>query len=183
MSHDDQLKDPLYRNWVKAGLGIKYLHEGIASYVDIQVKTLHNDFLSDIRNNLGNQSGSCSSCKLENVLPCATFGLCSGKPCRFHRLHRYTPCPNKVCDKLYKKIKTMHRDEKPSWKNTDPTKWCTDHWEIGKCFMAETGYYDKQSAVDTDCTGLLSVIVNCLYMAKTCDVYIDPPNDIVCKVG
>lgn len=58
----------------------------------------------------------------------------------------------------------------------DPLKrWCTMHWEMTKCFMP-TGYGDKLSAAETDCSGLLYVIMNCQYVQNYMDRYIATPN-------
>ncbi|XP_045194456.2 uncharacterized protein LOC123550081 [Mercenaria mercenaria] len=44
--------------------------------------------------------------------------------------------------------------------NTDTQKWCTDPWEIAKCFINAPGYSDKSKAADIDTPGLLHLFIN-----------------------
>ena len=59
-----------------------------------------------------------------------------------------------------------HRDCKPKWHQSDPTKWSDTncgYWEIAKLFMAGLGA-SKAAVVDantTDCTGLMNLISLC----------------------
>ncbi|XP_060583723.1 uncharacterized protein LOC132739908 [Ruditapes philippinarum] len=53
-----------------------------------------------------------------------------------------------------------HRYYGPSYKNSDATQWCSNFWEIAKCFMPPDGYKEKASATETDFNGIISVILN-----------------------
>ena len=169
--------DPLdnNRNWVRAAMGLKYLKEGLESFVEDEIVNLQTTFLQDIRSSHGlSQTATCNQCTLKQIL--------AGK------------CPNKLCDKIAVKIVDQHRYtpiapngfaknyNAPCWKNTDVTKWCSSPWEIAKCFMAN-GYSGKMSAKETDCTGILSVLINCLSLQNTLTTRINPPNDIISKVS
>ena len=75
---------------------------------------------------------------------------------------------------------------RPSWSNTDATKWCESHWEIAKCFLYGGGYADKMSASETDCKGLLSIVTNNMFVQKSVDTPIDkiePKTDVFSKVN
>jgi hypothetical protein len=48
----------------------------------------------------------------------------------------------------------------PCWQNTDIQKWCSEPWEVAKCFINAPGYADKRNATDIDISGLLHVFIN-----------------------
>ncbi|XP_052806296.1 uncharacterized protein LOC128235525 [Mya arenaria] len=107
---------------------------------------------------------TCSLCLTEHVLPCPTRGLCSHpRNCKYHntpfKIHR--PCPSQICDDFRDKIRAVHRYSGPSWKNTKADQWCTNHWQIAKCFMPPDGYHDVTSYDETDFNGIISVMINC----------------------
>ena len=169
--------DPLdnNRNWVRAAMGLKYLKEGLESFVENEIVKLQTSFLQDIRSTHGlPMTATCNQCTLNQIL--------SGK------------CPNKLCDKIAVKIVAQHRftqkdqngraknKNAPCWKNTDVKKWCSSPWEIAKCFMAN-GYSRIMSVKETDCTAILSVLINCLSLQNTLTTRINPPKDIISKVS
>ncbi|XP_060598746.1 uncharacterized protein LOC132752440 [Ruditapes philippinarum] len=67
-------------------------------------------------------------------------------------------------------------------KNTDALQWVTDPWSICKCFINAPGYEQKQSAGETDCTGLLHLMINNQYFHSHigCDVTVT--NNLFTKV-
>lgn len=191
-SHNDQVTDPLYWNWVKGGLGLKYLNEGLESFVDDTLKDVQAGFLDDIRRNTpGLQDVECTECTTANVLPCPTPGMCNlrkrGGICTYHDktdpLKTSRSCPNLICDTIFDKIHHQHRFKSPSWKNTNAQNWCTNHYEIGKCFLPKSGYENKTVITETDSSGLLNMSINCLPIQNRLDVQITPPNDILSKVS
>lgn len=54
----------------------------------------------------------------------------------------------------------------PSWKNTECKNWCTNPWELAKCYMSTTGYKDVQSADTTDFNGIIGALYNCTWMQR-----------------
>lgn len=54
-------------------------------------------------------------------------------------------------------VQPIHRFSSPSWKNTDSRQWCTDIWQLARCFMPSDGYKNKDSAENTDFKGLINV--------------------------
>ena len=189
--HADQITDPLYWNWVKGGLGLHYLKEGLESFVDDTVKNVQGGFFNDIRRNTpGLHEIKCTGCTTANVLPCPTPGMCNlrrrGGICTYHdkttSLKTSRPCPNSICDKVRLKISHQHRYSNPSWQNTNAQSWGTNHYEIGKCFLPKFGYEDKTATSETDCSGILNIAINCLPVQNRLDVQINPPNDILSKV-
>ena len=67
-------------------------------------------------------------------------------------------CQNSVCSTLANQIICQHRTKKPNWKNSDPSLWTSNPWEVAKCFLPP-GYSYTTTAKDTDATGLLNIII------------------------
>ncbi|XP_060561205.1 uncharacterized protein LOC132720976 [Ruditapes philippinarum] len=161
------LSKPKFLNWVKAALAVLFAKEEIGPVVVDEIVQFQQKCLQDISISNGLSAGStCSNCNTENIVVCPTNKICNvnrGK-CGYHRnratqFHSYG-CPNKICHNMRSEIKNAHRFYGPSFKNTDATQWCSNPWEIAKCFMPPDGYKDVMSAEDTDFNGIVSVIVN-----------------------
>ncbi|XP_053382016.1 uncharacterized protein LOC128549404 [Mercenaria mercenaria] len=156
-----------FKNWIKAGLGVLLTKEGIEPFVYDEIEQFQQKCLSDICNNNGLPAGTtCSSCCTENVVVCPTNRICNARRgnCNFHRnsATQYLPsgCPNKICHNFKNEIQHAHRYYGPSYKNTDATQWCSNPWEVAKCFMPPDGYKDATKSADTDFNGIISVILN-----------------------
>ncbi|XP_060566622.1 uncharacterized protein LOC132725500 [Ruditapes philippinarum] len=166
-SYSPKLSDKKYNNWVKAQLAALFTKEGLEPFVCHEVQEFQLKCLDDICYNNGLISGTlCSNCCTENVIKCPTNRICNvgrGK-CSYHRnaATRYNPagCPNKICHNFTTEIQNAHRYAGPSYKNTDATQWCSNFWEVAKCFMPPDGFKDKASATETDFNGIISVILN-----------------------
>jgi hypothetical protein len=164
---DPTLSKPKFLNWVKAALAVLFTKEEIEPVVCDEIVQFQQKCLRDISISNGLSARStCSSCNTENIVVCPTNRICNvnrGK-CGYHRNFstKFHPsgCPNKICHNMRSEIQKAHRFYGPSFKNTDATQWCSNPWEIAKCFMPPDGYKDVMSAVDTDFNGIISVIVN-----------------------
>ncbi|XP_053387185.1 uncharacterized protein LOC128550984 [Mercenaria mercenaria] len=165
--HSLKLSESKFKNWIKAGLSVLFTKEGIEPFVNHEIQQFQQKCLSDICNNNGLPVGTtCSSCCTENVVACPTNRKCNegrGK-CNFHRHSaiKFQPsgCPNKICDNFKKEIQNAHRFCGPSFINTTATQWCSNPWEVAKCFMSPDGYKDVTSAAETNFHGISSVIIN-----------------------
>ncbi|XP_060556117.1 uncharacterized protein LOC132716801, partial [Ruditapes philippinarum] len=166
-SYSPKLSEKKYNNWVKAQLALLFTKDGLEPFVCHEVQEFQLKCLDDIWYSNGLMSGTlCSNCCTENVIKCPTNKICNvgrGK-CSYHRnaVTKYKPagCPNKICHNFATEIQNAHRYYGPSYKNTDATQWCTNFWEVVKCFMPPDGYKDKASATETDFNGIISVILN-----------------------
>ena len=158
MAFEESINDPLYKNWIKAGLAFKFGKQALQTYVENEIQQFRERILDKCA------ARFCDSCTIENIIPCWTLYVCRGprSHCTYHdvtdlrKLSR--PCPNGVCDQLYKEIVAEHR-LKPIWENTDTTQWCQNAWTIAQCFMPKE-YQHCKSFEDTDFTGILSVVTN-----------------------
>ena len=156
------LNDPLCKNWVKACLSLKYGRDLLSDFLHKSIEKFKFETLR------GNPVKSCDKCSKLNVIPCPTNSFCSfdnkgncekHDPSDVSKTHR--PCPNGVCDKLFQAIKDQNAlgGKGPSWNQSDPQEWCSNVWEIAKCFMP-VGYEDKHDISDYDFSGIMSLIIN-----------------------
>ncbi|XP_053402213.1 uncharacterized protein LOC123548696 [Mercenaria mercenaria] len=168
MNHQGELEKNKYRNWVRGGLAYKYLKEGLEGFADDVVDQEHTRILSAISQTPGL---TCNQCCLRNLRPihkCERDPVTGGNKCYWGQSNcnclypKKRPCHFKVCDRILEDILKCHGSTPPTpnWKNTDTQKWCTDPWEIAKCFINAPGYSDKTKAADIDTPGLLHVFIN-----------------------
>ncbi|XP_060605547.1 uncharacterized protein LOC132758048 [Ruditapes philippinarum] len=190
MAHETHLKKNKYRQWVKAGLGLGYLKEGLAPFCDGIGRQQHNYIINQIQQTKTPQPNvPCGVCQITTLQPDhvrVSKGICPLKQdkCNCCFPNNKKPCPNNVCGAIYDSIIQNHASIPPApfWKNSDVQQWSTDPWSISKCFINAPGYKDKPSAVDTDCTGLLHVIINNTYFHSHIGCNITGPNNLFSKV-
>ncbi|XP_053378649.1 uncharacterized protein LOC128548219 [Mercenaria mercenaria] len=170
--------DKKYQNWMKAHLAVKITKEGIEPFVYDEIEQFQQKCLTDICKNNGLPVGTtCSSCCTENVVVCPTNRICNAGRgrCNFHRnsatQYRPSGCPNKICHNFKNEIQRAHRFYGAAYKNTDATQWCSNTWEVAKCFMPPDGYKNSTSATETDFNGIIAVLMN--YRAFQSKVHAD----------
>ncbi|XP_045216963.2 uncharacterized protein LOC123566709 [Mercenaria mercenaria] len=170
MAHQLQLEKKKYRQWVKAGLGLGYLKEGLAPFCDDVAKQQHKDILDNIKQTKNLSTVTCGQCTLRTLKP--DHVKTGNKQCPLGQANcnccytsGKTVCPNNVCGAIYDNILTNHASTPPApnWKNTLTQQWIGDPWSIAKSFINAPGYDRKTSAAEIDCTGLLHVIINNKY--------------------
>ncbi|XP_060578263.1 uncharacterized protein LOC132735339 [Ruditapes philippinarum] len=190
MAHEIHLKNNKYRQWVKAGLGLGYLKEGLAPFCDDIGRQQHNDIINKIQQTKTPQPNvPCGTCQITTLQPDhvrVSKGICplNQDKCNCCFPNNKRPCPNNVCGAIYDSIIQYHASipPVPFWKNSDVQQWSTEPWEVCKCFINAPGYKDKTSAVDTDCTGLLHVIINNNYFHSHIGCNVAGPNNLFSKV-
>ncbi|XP_045185133.2 uncharacterized protein LOC123543126 [Mercenaria mercenaria] len=177
----DQLKEHINkkqnRNWVRAALSLRYFKQGFETFIDKQIKCHHDDLLKRLQGEKGVSCLQCGECRADNLLPDhSPQKKCIQKfrnHCFCSKAIFRRPCPNKTCSLLYDYIVKAHSTNDPLWKNTKPSNWLTNYWDLGKCFLSSPGYVDKQSAAETDATGLLSIAINDTYIQDRMDTDIE----------
>ncbi|XP_052806426.1 uncharacterized protein LOC128235661 [Mya arenaria] len=164
-SYKDILKEKDNQNWLKGSLALRITKAGLRGLVEGDSRRIQQNIYSSVlQARLLAAGTTCSLCLTEHVLPCPTKGLCSHpRNCKYHispiKIHR--PCPSQICDDFRDEICAVHRYSGPSWKNTKANQWCTNHWQVAKCFMPPDGYDDVTSYDETDFNGIISVMINC----------------------
>ncbi|XP_060580016.1 uncharacterized protein LOC132736818 [Ruditapes philippinarum] len=190
MAHEIHIKNNKYRQWVKAGLGLGYLKEGLAPFCDGIGRQQHKDIINQIQQTKTPQPNiTCGACQITTLQPDhvrVSKGICPLKQdkCNCCFPNNKGPCPNNICGAIYDSIIQYHASIPPApfWKNSDVQQWSTDPWSVIKCFINVPGYKDKTSAVDTDCIGLLHVIINNKYFHSHIGCNVTGPNNLFSKV-
>lgn len=150
-----KLVDKDFQNWLKANLALNITRDGITDTVKREINTFHGHALKDVLSTEQFCNNDfCTECTTENVLPCPTRGICVLKTgqCSFHNSPNkcFRPCPKSICDRLRDGIRKCHRFNFPSWKNTNSSQWCTNPWEMAKCYLPPDGYLLASTIADTD---------------------------------
>ncbi|KAK3598990.1 hypothetical protein CHS0354_024666 [Potamilus streckersoni] len=130
---EQRLKDPCYKNWLKAGMCFYRVKDGLETFVESESKMLHQYILT-----------RCTPC-----VQCTQDGL----ECKNNK---------KLCHKCFPfkcEIMNIHNKHKPNWGNTNIQKWLHDHWSVAKCFM-NPGQSGNNTASETDISGLLNFIIH-----------------------
>ena len=161
MAHSKPMQDPLYVNFLSVGLGLEHLYEGLADFVQSNVEGYHDDLVLKTATELKSKLPiDCSKqtffSKNNNNVPKYECRSCTSGSSDKSLCDKN--CQNIVCDLLANKIKGQHRTMRPNWKNSDPSIWTRNPWEVAKCFLPP-GYSHTTSAKDTDATGLLNIII------------------------
>ena len=167
MASQSQLNNPLYINYVKAGMGLLYGKEIPQTFLFNSLINFRTVSLS------GNSTQNCNQCTLLNVLPCPTNTICSRDNrgnCKQHNnfdsSKTYKPCPSNVCDKLQKAISQEHIPGKgPRWTGSDPQLWCSNVWEIAKCFMP-AGNETKHAYEEFDFIAIITMLMNAKFIQR-----------------
>ncbi|XP_060573238.1 uncharacterized protein LOC132731129 [Ruditapes philippinarum] len=193
MAHQLHLEKEKYRQWVKAGLGLGYLKEGLVPFCNDIADQQHKDILQNIRTTKSLPSTvTCGSCRVETLKPDhkPVPGNAGNKVCPLGQVKcnccfkGKIACPNNICGAIYDFIVQHHSSSPPSpnWKNSDAQQWSTHPWSICKCFINAPGYEQKQSAGETDCTGLLHLMINNQYFHSHIGCNVTGTNNLFSKV-
>lgn len=160
--YSDILNNPDNQNWVKIALAVHITREGLLPVVKKTILQFQSSILKNIGRASADLPATCNSCETYHLLSCPTTGACSRATgrCKYHSAPP-RPCPEGICNKFKAEIEANHRFRTPSWKNTDAKAWCTDSWQIAKCYMSPDGYSNVQSAEETDFNGIVNVFINC----------------------
>ncbi|XP_045195855.2 uncharacterized protein LOC123551184 [Mercenaria mercenaria] len=185
MFKDDTIHNKKYRAWVRAGLALKYLKEGITDALDDSCRKQHAAFISDIYKQQGAKTFGCDKCSLNTLLPlhCTNKkGQCpqaKRQKCNCILENGRKPCPTNFCSSMYDAITKCHRFASPNWKNTNIHEWHNNYWEIAKCYISADGYKHVLNPATTDLSALLCILVNNMDLQNAFDL---PLNEIVPKI-
>lgn len=187
MTHQSQ-----YISWLSAGLGLKYLKLGLEDFVTQEVGTCHKGLIQSVAMLMGLSSSSNIVCSGQTLIKNVNKFRPSIFYCKNHatsdiKICISSQCPNATCHILITEITKLHRQKKPIWNNTNmnPNQWLCDPWEFAKCYLSVPGSQHKQSIQETDCSGILSIMINLLPLSKTLKILdkdINFENDALSKV-
>ncbi|XP_045196457.2 uncharacterized protein LOC123551526 [Mercenaria mercenaria] len=180
MSHKHQLKNPLYRNWVRGAMALKYLKQGLEVHIDQSIQTQHSAFIGSLPSS-GATNIQCGQCTIEKVLPDHAGSRCIHKvrsKCLCCTKGR-TKCPSSICSVFIDLVIKEHWLHDPIWCNIDLKTWPSYYWQVAKCFLSSPSRSNASSAKDTDVADLLSIAINDSYIRnniKTIDNFIKARN-------
>lgn len=159
--NDDSDHDRGRSNLLKCLLAMQITRKSLVEFVKNQFSQFQLETLRNIRPKNSELPESCNSCETCQLLPCPTPGCCRGPKgnCTYHTKPP-RPCPVGICDKMKTVIEKNHQFGRPTWQNTDAMAWCTNSWQIAKCYMPH-GFCHVQTPEETDFSGIITVINNC----------------------
>ncbi|XP_052251519.1 uncharacterized protein LOC127858418 isoform X2 [Dreissena polymorpha] len=174
--YKDIIRNPETLYWFKAAMGVKISRDCLLEIVKEISRECYDNIRREIKQYHGVlESDVCNQCHTPNVLPCDPTNICCKRyrgKCAFHEIYKQRNCPNNLCDEICKQIVKQHRFRSqqnphsfkgPTWINTDASKWCSEPWQISKCFISKDGYKDANQAESTDFNGIVNVMYNCEY--------------------
>ncbi|XP_052269148.1 uncharacterized protein LOC127870745 isoform X2 [Dreissena polymorpha] len=164
--YKDILRKPETQNWLKVAICLNSTRDCLLVIAKGIALAYYDDIRKAIKQNNGiPENAVCSQCNTPNVVAFAPKNKCCNRgKCHFHDIHKPRNCPiNNLCHEIRRHILKQHRFSKPTWINTDASKWCTDPWHIAKCYLPKDGYSDVNQAEDTDFNGIVNVIYNCIF--------------------
>ncbi|XP_053386992.1 uncharacterized protein LOC123541808 [Mercenaria mercenaria] len=167
--HKQQLKNDLYRNWVRGALGLKYLKVGLEGLLEPLVEKRHKELLKKAEAGTDYNFKHCKKCNNENFIPHP-----KSKCQRTERKYKCfctnrngRECPSDgFCGFMYNQIVSDHQFGEPTLKNTQIENWSTSPWSIATTYINTEGYVGKSSAKEIDCSGLLSIFANNMNCSK-----------------
>lgn len=178
-------------NFLKSVSALRLVGEGVEPLVEEGSHQYTEEIIKQARQEAGLCGKDvCGQCTTHNALPCKSGnGLCHHDKygnCGFHDkndpLKASKLCPNDICNRIVRIIKSRHRFHSPNFKNTDARRWFQNPFEIMKCFIPTDGYQEIETVEDTDCAGLLSVIINCKSFQSLVASDLGAPDNIFVKM-
>lgn len=133
-----RLNDCRYKNWLKAGICLIHLRDGLHAFTNGEMRRFHENLLN--RNQFLRRSCQ-SSCRPKN-----------------NKLH--SECV--VCSSWKTEILKHHTQPMGTvnWGNCRPQLWPQDHWELAKAYMPR-GQAGHKSAEKCDASALLNLLNFC----------------------
>ena len=149
-----------YCRWVKAGLCLTLVKEGLEAFAYDKSKELHEAVLVQLRNS-GNPSASsvCSTaCVCLNKSSKSWEVICGCSNCNayLHELYKHR------CLTLGRNRNQPFSFRQHNFYNTDIQGWPTDPWQLAKLFMNPGQKISVNNPKDTDLSGILNFIDHCV---------------------
>ena len=121
---DPYNKEP-YKNWLKVGLGLLQLKNGISDLTKSEIEKFQIDLVK--------------KCNINPSQPCSS-ATCSSKNVIYSKENKQyslkDDCRSNICNQLIGEIAKMSTQKEIFWSNCNIQKWPTDAWEIAKAYMA-----------------------------------------------
>ncbi|KAL3891859.1 hypothetical protein ACJMK2_004104 [Sinanodonta woodiana] len=149
-----KVKDPEYCNWLKVGLALYYLKDGLSSFIQDEVDAMHQSLLQKLYKASTVPAQLCSSCNAKNVKQNRKTYVwefkssCSISLCDTWLTELLALCTNPTSSKLF-------------CENCDVTAWPKSPWECAKFYMPRGQTVHNTGPVQSDSQALLTLMANC----------------------
>lgn len=147
-----RLKDPAYKHWVKTGLCLALVKEGLEEYAEIKSKEFHDVVLASVAKIQTYQTAICDNERI-------TFD---------NNNNGKIACNHAFCQGFLNEVVNLGIDptmkftiRKANIENCDVKLWPTDHWELAKLFMNQGQKACQTNPSQTDLSGVLNFLEHC----------------------
>lgn len=146
-SIDQRLQDPEYKLWVKAGVCLAFVKQGLETFADERSKQVHG-YIKTVLNNNKSLNKVCNHAKItfDRTKMKWTLGCCAD--CEVY------------IDQLVQ-LQSHFKFKPGNWKNTDVQLWPHNAWVMIKVYMNEGQKAFQNTPQDTDLSGMLNFIEHC----------------------
>ncbi|XP_060579698.1 uncharacterized protein LOC132736561, partial [Ruditapes philippinarum] len=140
-----------FENYIKSLLGLSITRNAILPVVFDRIKEFQEKCLAAIceKNNLP-PGTICTKCPTKKIIASSLSDNSDNE----------SGCQYKICNLFKNEIEENHRYDKPSYLNSDAKLWCSNPWELAKCFMPRDGYRHITCKEETDFNGVINVVIN-----------------------
>ncbi|XP_060597032.1 uncharacterized protein LOC132750951 [Ruditapes philippinarum] len=166
MASYKNLRNPLFRNWVRGVYALRYLQYGLSEFIDDTAKKHHNNLLGKLSKGQVIANTGCNNCSTVNLLPDHPTRHCiqrNRQKCLCKDSHGRRKCPSNCCSRLYDHIILDHEERNPIWENSDLQSWCSDYFEVAKLYLGMQGHIDVHTCAQIDVSGLLTIAINNIF--------------------
>ncbi|KAL3891809.1 hypothetical protein ACJMK2_004055 [Sinanodonta woodiana] len=151
---DTKVKDPEYCNWLKVGLALYYLKDGLSSFIQDEVDAMHQSLLQKLYNASTVPAQLCSSCNAKDVKQNRNTYIWMFK----------SRCPISLCDTWLTELLALCTNPTSSklyCENCDVTAWPKSPWECAKFYMPRGQTVHNTGPAQSDSQALLTLMANC----------------------
>ncbi|KAL3891803.1 hypothetical protein ACJMK2_004049 [Sinanodonta woodiana] len=149
-----KVKDPEYCNWLKVGLALYYLKDGLGSFIQDEVDAMHQSLLQKLYNASTVPAQLCSICNAKDV-----------KQNRNTYIWKFNSrCPISLCDTWLTELLALCTNPTSSklyCENCDVTAWPKSPWECAKFYMPRGQTVHNTGPAQSDSQALLTLMANC----------------------
>lgn len=145
---EQRLRDTGYKYWMKAGLCLAFVKQGLERFADERSKRLHNYVKISLQNKPAFNK-VCTGGKIlfdKNNMK-FTLNCCCHCEVYIEEFERFTSPSFKI--------------KQGNWKNSNVQLWPNSPWEMAKIYMNEGQKSSQKNSTDTDLCGILNFIENC----------------------
>ncbi|KAL3891815.1 hypothetical protein ACJMK2_004061 [Sinanodonta woodiana] len=149
-----KVKDPEYCNWLKVGLALYYLKDGLGSFIQDEVDAMHQSLLQKLYNASTVPAQLCSSCNAKDVKQ-------NRKTYAWEFKNR---CPISLCDTWLTELLALCTNPTSSklyCENCAVTAWPKSPWECAKFYMPRGQAVHNIGPAQSDSQALLTLMASC----------------------